>query len=164
MIFRPRRSTRPAHALAAAPARRLPPILVHEGRERNETEWHRTETELATVIALMQITGLAAAGFQVAEPGTASINDTAHAIDSGDREKLMLAREAIREAACETGAFWSLPNPLLIYKGLAVRLFGDAAPGKPWTDIHHPSGRWDYGLARLAQVQAADSAGSEVTP
>jgi len=107
----------------------LPPLVVRDGRE---TSWAGLEAEMAPVIAIMDRIGLTAAGFRLARRHEVSISTYGSVRDEGNREKLLLAREAIREAARADGTFWGLPNAILYFGGLVVELFGDGVPGQPW--------------------------------
>lgn len=139
----------------------IPPIVVRDYRQEDVTSWRRTEAELAPVLDLMSQIGLTRAGFRLAGPREASINDRATITERGDLEKLTLARDAIREAARENGTFWTLPNAMLYYKGLVTELYGDRGVGEPY---EHTSQR--MGGVRLVPVrmppESKVAAGKEV--
>lgn len=131
----------------------LPPIVVREWRQDDVASWRRTEEELAPVLTLMSQIGLTEAGFKIAAPRESDINTSKTFTDYGDLEKLTLAREAIRGAARENGTFWTLPNPMLYYRGLVVELFGDRGAGEPY---EHTNTR--MGGVRLVQVRTSPQA------
>jgi len=144
------RGRRPALPEPVVPAADsvVPPIVVRDRREDDVASWRRTEEELAPVLSLMSQIGLTAAGFKVAARYEVDINTSSVCSDRGDLEKLTLAREAIREAARANGTFWTLPNPMLYYKGLVIELFGDRGAGSPY---EHTSAR--MGGVHLVQVR-----------
>jgi hypothetical protein len=135
----------------------LPPIVVRDYRQEDVASWKQTEAELAPVLALMSQIGLTQAGFRLAAPREASINDRATITERGDLEKLTLARDAIREAARGNGTFWTLPNAMLYYKGLVTELYGDRGAGEPY---EHTSQR--MGGVRLVPVRMP--AAGEICP
>lgn len=132
----------------------LPPIVVRDWREDDVASWRRTEADLAPVLDLMSQIGLTQAGFKVAASHESDINTSSVHTDRGNLEKLTLAREAIREAARQNGTFWTLPNPMLYYKGLVIELFGDRGVGEPY---EHTNTR--MGGVRLVPVRMPVAAG-----
>lgn len=130
----------------------IPPIVVRNRSQKDPNYWKLIEAELAPVLTIMNQLGLTAAGFKVAAHYETGINSDAVITNRGDREKLLMAREAIRDAGHQNGIFWTLPNPVLYYNGLAVELFGDRPPGVPWEHTLYRSGP-----VTLVAVQAADA-------
>lgn len=112
------------------------PLVISSGTPLSEVDDHarRLEGSLAPVITLMNATGIAAAGFMVADAVEIELNRDCRP-DAATEEKLRLARAAIREQAGRggPGAELALPDALIVLGRHAVTLFGDPRVGDAWS-------------------------------
>jgi hypothetical protein len=86
----------------------------------------RAEHQLRPVISIMELTLLAANGFQVTPAGQVSYGTGA--VDEDVAEQLAMARAIIRGHALETAGISALPAAVIIYRAAAVQLLGAPTP------------------------------------